>query len=235
MARYTQRGQLRGTGQGRYEQLRGSGTGGLQAATMILGALLVISVILTVWAWINRNDAIADYNALQKKLDDTKMGIVQDERKKHHTEVRMKTGVVPGCARCEQLKRELDGTKHELRNAYDKLTDKQIDELQYTYDVVAKKVTLDYVADPADANLQLIQISFTVKNQSTEPRGNILGIFRLYKDKELAWQKKFDVATLAASATTYIQFAAPGRIQWNEWGCQLYPSMPSSKVGLPRR
>ena len=236
MARYVQRGQSRAAGQGRYEQLRGSGNGGLMAATMIMGALLVISVILTVSAWISRNNAIADFNALQKEFDDTKMGIVQDERKKHHEEVRMQTAVTAGDdARYQQLKRELDGTKHELRNAYEKLTAKQIDELQYNYDVVAKKVTLDYVTDPADANLQLIQISFTVKNQSTEPRGNILGIFRLYKDKEMAWQKKFDIATLAPGATTYIQFMAPGRVQWNEWGCQLYPSMPSDKVGLPRK
>ncbi len=235
MARYVRRGQTRGTGQGRYQQLRGSGSGGLQAATMIMGALLIVSVVLTVVAWISRNNAISDLNDLRVKLDNAKMGIVQDERKKHHLEVRAQSGVHPGCPRCPQLKRELDGTKHELRNAYEKLTAKQIDELQYNYDIVSKNVMLDRVADPADPSLDLIQISFTVKNQSTESRGNILGLFRLYKDKNMVWQKEFNIATLAPGATTHKQFMAPGRIDWNEWGCQLYPSLPSNGAGLPRR
>jgi|GEM_PF-2546465 len=235
MARYVQRGSTRSSEQGRYQQLRGSGTGGLQAATIILGALLVVSIILTVTAWISRNNAIASLNDLQEKFDDVKMGNVQAERKQHHTEVRMQTGVAPGCPRCLQLKRELDGMKHELRKTYEKLTQKQIDELQYNYDIVTKNVTLHKVADPTDSSLGLTQISFTVKNQSTKPRGNILGLFRLYKDKNMVWQKQFDIANLAPGATTHMQFMAPGRIQWNEWGCQLYPSMPSSSAGLPRR
>jgi len=235
MARYVQRGQSRGTGQGRYQQLRGSGTGGLQAATMILGALLVISVILTVWAWVSRNEERRLRNALQAELDVAKMGNVQDERKQHHLKARAHSDVAPGCPKCQQLKRERDGTRHELRLAYSKLTQKQIDELQYNYDVVAKNVTVDYVADPANSNLQLIQISFTVKNQSVEPRGNILGFFRLYKDKDMAWEQTFEIASLAPGATIYKQFMAPGRVEWNEWGCQLYPSMPSSGAGLPRR
>ncbi|MBL7218745.1 MAG: hypothetical protein ISS69_01405 [Phycisphaerae bacterium] len=235
MARYVQRGSTRGTGQGRYQQLRGSGSGGLQAATMILGACLVISIILTVVAWISRNNAIADFNDLQDKFDAVKMGNVQDKRTKHLTEDVMDTGVAQGCSRCVQFKRELDGTKHELRKAYEKLTAKQIDELQFNYDVVAKNATLKYVIDPGNANLQLLQISFTVKNQASEPRGNILGLFRLYNDKNMVWQKKFDIATLAPGATTHKQFMAPGHVKWNEWGCQLYPSMPSGGSGLPRR
>ena len=233
MARYVQRGQSRGTG--RYQQLHGSGTGGLQAATMILGALLVISIILTVVAWIGRNNAIANYNDLLEKYDNTRMDNVQGERRKHHEDVRMQTGVAPGCERCVQLKRELDGTKRELRNAYGKMTVKQKKELYYTYDIVAQNVVLDRVVDPANANLELVQISFTVKNQSTEPRGNILGLFRLYNDEEMVWQKKFDIATLAPGATKPMDFMAPGHIQWNEWGCQLYPFMPSKKTGSPRR
>ena len=202
---------------------------------MILGALLVISIILTVVAWIGRNNAISDLNALQVKLDHAEMGIVQDERKKHHTKDRMQTGVAPGCARCQQLKRELDGANQDLRNAYNMLTRKQIDALHYNYDVATKNVTLDYVTDPANASLQLIQISFTVKNQSTEPRGNILGLFRLYKDKSVTWQKKFDIATLAPGGTVYKQFMAPGHVQWDGWGCQVYPSMPSDNGGAPKR
>ena len=234
MGRYVQRGRSRGTGQGRYEQLRGPGTGGLQAATMIMGALLIVSVILTVWAWISRNNAVMDLNVLQSKLDIAKMGNVQDERKKHHTEQRMQTGVAPGCPRCPQLKRELDGATNELRKAYHMLTAKQIDSLHYNYDVATKNVTLDKVADPVNPNLELLQISFTLKNQSTEPRGNILGRFRLYMDKKIVWQKQFDIATLAPGATTHKQFMAPGRIEWDGWGCQVYPSMPSNDGSAPK-
>jgi hypothetical protein len=200
---------------------------------MILGALLVVSVILTVTAWISRNNAITEHNKTKEELRIAKTANVQDVRTKHHTEVRMQTGVAPGCARCQQLKIELDGSKQEVRKALASMSAKQKDELYYNYDVVAKNVTLNNVADPANADLHLIQISFTVKNQSVHPRGNILGIFRLYKGKEMTWQTKFDIATLAPGATVYKQLMAPGHIQWSEWGCQLYPSMPSDASGLP--
>jgi hypothetical protein len=205
------------------------------AATMILGALLVISVVLTVVAWISRNGAVRDFNDLQRKFDDTRMQAVQDIRQKHHTEVRGHVGVAPGCPRCPQLKRELDGMKHELRKAYASLSDEEVDALHYNYDVTTKNVTLNLVADPSNANLELLQISFTLKNQATAARGNILGYFKLYKDKKMVWQKKFDIPTLAPGATTHKQFMAPGRIDWDGWGCQIYPSTPSSNSALPRR
>ncbi|MDP6543958.1 MAG: hypothetical protein QGH60_08185 [Phycisphaerae bacterium] len=57
----------------------------------------------------------------------------------------------------------------------------------------------------------------------------------MLQDKKMVWQKKFDIPTLAPGATTHKQFMAPGRIDWDGWGCQIYPSTPSSNSALPRR
>jgi len=202
---------------------------------MILGALLIISVVLTVTTWIDRNNKVVEYNELQKQFDDVKTGVVHDIRTKHHNDVRMVAGAAPGCDRCKQLLRELNGAKVELANAYTKLTTKQKDELQYTYDVVAKNVTVDRVADSNNAGKELIQISFTVKNQSSDARGNMHGRFSLYKDGEMAWQKNFTPPDLAPGATSYVQFMAPGEVLWDVWGCQIYPSKPSNTTGAPRQ
>jgi hypothetical protein len=205
------------------------------AATMILGALLLVSVILTVSAWVSRGRAIAELNDLQDKFDAKQTSAVQDVRKNHHENIRMQTGVAPGCQRCLQLKRELDGTKAELINAYATMSDKQKDEVYYNYDIVAKNTSLVSVGDPSNPNLKLLQISFTVKNQSKEARGNTLGLFKLYKDKKQVWQKNFTVKTLKSNESTYVQFMAPGHVQWDAWFCKMYPSVPTGADGLPER
>jgi len=205
------------------------------AASMILGAMLIVSIILAVAAWISRGNAIAALNDLQKKYDEKQTANVQETRTRHHKDVRMQTGVAPGCQRCQQLHRELMGAQAELRIAYGKMSDKQKDELYYNYDLVAKNVTLAYVADPANPSLQLLQISFSVKNQSTETRGNNLGLFKLYNEKEQVWQKEFSVPTLQKGGSTYVQIMAPGNIKWDGWYCNIYPSVPTGADGLPDR
>ncbi|MCP4376079.1 MAG: hypothetical protein GY794_07905 [bacterium] len=235
MARYARRGQSRSAGHGRYDQLHGSSNGGLIAATMILGSLLVISIILTVVAWMGRNEARADFNALQDKFDDYKTDTVQAERTKHHTDVRMQTGVVEGCTRCPQLKRERDGYNLELRQALATMSLKQKNEMRYNHDLVAINDSVTNVIDPADSNKQLIQITFTVKNQSAKALGNILGRFKLYQDEDQTWQKQFKIGTIAPGASRDIQLMAPGNIEWNGWHCDLYPSLPPLKKSASRR
>jgi hypothetical protein len=229
MPRYGQHGQgrSRGTGQGRYEQLRGANNGGLKAAVFILGALLIVSVVLTAVAWADRNNKVLAFNDVQKELDKAKNTVVQGTRQEHFKENVMMTGVTAGCLKCQQRLRDLRGAKVELRNAMALLTEKQKDELHFNYDIVAKNVTLNRVADPANANDDLIQITFTIKNQASEARGNMHGVFRLYKDEAMIWQKEFTPEDLAPGATTYVQMSAPGKYIWDGWGCQIYPSKTS--------
>jgi len=235
MAQYQYKGRSRGTGQGRYKQLHGSGNGGLMAATMILGALLLVSVILTVAAWISRGNTVILLNELQEKYDAKQTADVQEGRTRHHEDVRMQTGVAAGCTRCEQLQRERNGYNAELRKAYNIMTPKQKDELRYNYDIVAKNVSLKYVRDPSNLKLELLQISFTVKNQCTEARGNMHGLFKLYNKKKEVWQRKFKVDSLLPGKTIDVQIMAPGRIDWDGWFCNIYPSVPTGADGLPKR
>ena len=227
MPRYVQQGRSRGTGQGRYEQLRGANNGGLKAAVVILGALLIVSVVLTAFAWTDRNNKVLALNDVQKELDAKKTAAVHEVRREHFKENVMMTGITAGCLKCQKRLRDLRGAKVELRNALALLTEKQKDELHFNYDVVAKNITLNRVADPANANDDLIQITFTVKNQSSEARGNMHGVFRLYKDEAMIWQKEFTPEDLAPGATSYVQIEAPGKYIWDGWGCQIYPSKPS--------
>ena len=235
MSRYQHHGQSRGTGQGRYEQLRGSSNGGLIAATLLLGALLFVSVILTVTAWVGRSEERSRANKLQVELDAVKHIKVQDERKVHHDDVRSQTGLAPGCPRCPQLNRELQGALAELRNAYDKMTDKQKDEIYYTYDIVPRNVTLVDVVDPTKPSVNLLQISFSVKNQSAQPRGNTMGLFKLYDAQQQIWQKKFTVPTLRKDESANIRFLAPGNMKWDGWFCNIYSSTPTGVDGLPQQ
>jgi len=220
----------------RQERYRGSTDAGLKVATIILGALLIVSVVLTVAAWIGRNNAHAALNALQKKFENMKMGKVTDEREKHH-ERRLQTGVAPGCDRCAQLKRELDGTKIDLGRAYDMLTLKQKERLVYNHDIsiIPKTAKVDYVADPSNRDQFLLQISFTLLNKSQEARGNIDGVFRFFDNTKMIWQKKFKVDYMAAGAKESITFMAPGALNWKTWGCQIYPFKPSNLREQPRQ
>jgi hypothetical protein len=235
MAQYQHKGRSRGTGQGRYAQLHGSGSGGLMAATMILGALLVVSVALTVFAWVGRGETVTKLNELQKKYDAKLTGDVQEGRKEFFDNVQSQTGDADGCDRCAQLRRERNGYTAELRKAYTIMTAKQRDELQYNYDIVAKNMSLKYVRDPANINVDRLQISFTVKNQCTEARGNMHGLFKLYKDKKEVWQRKFKVDTLLPGKTTDVRIMGPGNIDWDGWFCNIYPSVPTGPDGLPQR
>jgi hypothetical protein len=115
------------------------------------------------------------------------------------------------------------------------MTAKQRDELQYNYDIVAKNMSLKYVRDPANINVDRLQISFTVKNQCTEARGNMHGLFKLYKDKKEVWQRKFKVDTLLPGKTTDVRIMGPGNIDWDGWFCNIYPSVPTGPDGLPQR
>jgi len=205
------------------------------AATMILGALLLVSVVLTVAAWISRGNAVSALNDLQKKFDAKMTANVQEGRTRHHEDVRMQTGVAAGCERCKQLQRERNGYNAELRKAYAIMTDKQKDELQYNYDIVAKNVSLKYVRDPSNPNRELLQISFTVKNQSSAARGNMLGLFKLYNGKNQIWQNKFRVDSLLPGKTTGVRMMAPGDKDWDGWFCNIYPSVPTGADGLPKR
>jgi hypothetical protein len=137
MARYIQRGRSRGTGQGRYDQFRGSGNGGLKATVMLLGALLIISVMSAVYAWIERGNAISDLNILVAENNKLKTDGVQGLRESHHMKTHMRAGGAPGCERCQELLSELSGKTKELAKAYNMLTEKQKDDLHFTYDVVA--------------------------------------------------------------------------------------------------
>jgi hypothetical protein len=235
MARYIQRGRSRGTGQGRYEQLRGSGNGGLKATVMLLGALLIISVMSTVYAWIERGNARSDLNILVKENDRLKTDGVHALRESHHMKTFMKPGGAPGCNRCQELLIALGGKTKELAQASKLLTDKQKEELYFTYDIVAKDITVTSVTGTGGKDQ--IQISFTVKNQCSEARGNMLGRFRLYKkDGSMTWQKDFRPPDLQPGKTTYIQFMAPGNIEWDVFGCQIKPSKTSESTGgTPRQ
>jgi len=196
------------------------------AAVMILSALLLVSVILTVVAWISRANQIALLNDLQERYDKKKTQAVQEIRDAHHKDVRMQTGAATNCVRCTQLLRERNGYNAELRKAYGIMTQKQKDEMHYNYDIVAKNVVLKYVSDPKNSNLELLQISFTVKNQSGQPRGNMLGLFKLYNGKDQIWQKEFNVQTLLPGKSTEVRIMAPGSIDWDGWFCNIYPSTP---------
>jgi hypothetical protein len=235
MARYAQRGRSRGTGQGRYNQLHGSGNGGLKATVMLFGALLIISVMSTVYAWIERGNAISDLNILVAENNKLKTDGIHKLRESHHLKTFMRAGGAPGCERCQELLTELSGKTKELANAYNMLTEKQKDDLHFTYDVVAKDIIVTRVAGTG-ADKEQIQISFTVKNQATEARGNMLGRFKLYMDGAMTWQKDFRPADLQPGATTYVQFMAPADVVWDLWGCQIYPSKTSESTGgTPRQ
>ncbi|MCP4379418.1 MAG: hypothetical protein GY794_25010 [bacterium] len=236
MARHARRGQSRSAGHGRYDQLHGSSNGGLMAATMILGSLLVISIILTVVAWMGRNNERSDLNALQKKFDNYKMDTVQAKRDDDQ-ELRMRVNTDQKCTNpvCRKTKALLDGKSRELRQANAKLTSAQKKELRYNHDLVAINDSVTYVIDPADSDKQLIQITFTVKNQSTKALGNINGLFKLYQNEKMTWQKNFKIGTLAPGATRDIQLMGPGDVEWNEYDCDLYPSLPPLEKGASRQ
>jgi len=204
---------------------------------MILGALLIVSIVLMVVAWIGRNNAISAYNALQRKFEDVKMVKVTGEREKHHKEVRLQTGVAPGCDRCAQLKRELDGTKIDLGRAYGMLTLQQKERLVFNHDIaiIPKTAKVDYVADPSDPDKFKLQISFTLLNKAQEARGNILGVFRFFDDTKMIWQKEFEVDRMDPGATRSMTFMAPGTLNWKTWGCQVYPFKASDLRGPPRQ
>jgi hypothetical protein len=147
----------------------------------------------------------------------------------------MKSGGAPGCNRCQELLISLGGKTKELANATKMLTDKQKSELYFTYDIVAKDITLTTVAGTGGKDQ--IQISFTVKNQASEARGNMLGIFRLYnKEGATVWQHDFRPPDLQPGKTTYMQFMAPGNIEWDFYNCDIYPSKTSESTGgTPRQ
>ena len=202
---------------------------------MILGALLIISVMLTVYAWVERGNARSNYNDLIKENDKIKTDGVHSLRESHHMKTFMKAGGAEGCMRCQELLIELSGKTKELALASKMLTDKQKEQLYFTYDVLAKDITVTSVTGTGGKDQ--IQISFTVKNQASEARGNMLGRFRLYsKGGSTVWQKDFRPPDLQPGKTTYMQFFAPGNIKWDYYGCQIKVSKTSEATGgTPRQ
>ena len=199
---------------------------------MIFGALLVVSVILTVVAWTDRNSVTMQLNALQKKYDAVKTSDVHETRKNFHTDIRMQTGVSKGCKRCPQLLNERNGAWKEIRQAYSVMTDKQKAQMQFTYDIIAQKVVVTRAVDAA--NKDVLQISFTIKNQAKEVRGNMHGLFRFFKGENQVGQMKFDPPDLAPAASKYMQFTTPGNFDWDSWSCNIYPSTASDPTGAPK-
>jgi len=245
MARYVQQsrprgsghdpshGRSRGTGQGRYEQLHGSGNGGLVAATMILGALLIVSVIATAVAWMGRNAAILDLNVLQTKYDNLADTDIHDKRKEIFLTANVKKGGAKDCVKCQELLVKISGLKMEIAKAHDVMSKKQKSEIQYNYDIVARDAKLTYVTG-GNAGTDGIQISFTLQNQAKEARGNMLGIFKLHHKGKLTWKKQLTLKDMEPGDTQQIQLMAPD-VLFDLWECQIYPSNVSPpEDGVPR-
>jgi hypothetical protein len=226
-------GRSRGTGQGRYEQLHGSDNGGLVAATIILGALLIISVIATVVAWMGRNSAILDLNELQTKYDKLAATDIHDKRKEIFLTANVKKGGAKDCVKCQELLVKISGLKMEIAQAHEVMTKRQKREIQYNYDIVAMDAKLAYVTGGVGGRDGL-QISFTLKNQAKEARGNMLGIFKLHHKGKLTWQKQLTLKDLQPGETQKIQLMAPD-VSYDLWECQIYPSRVSPPgAGVPR-
>jgi hypothetical protein len=199
---------------------------------MILGALLVISIVLAAVAWTGRNSAIADYNALQEKIDDLSETI-RVERSKRYVAIPTESEVSVECPKCWEYKRDRDKYGFELRRARAALTQKQKDKMRSKHQMVATNDSVTYVIDPSNSDKQVIQIAFTVKNRSSITLKDIFGRFNLYDNEARTWQKKFVIDTLAPGTARDIRFTAPGDIKWNGWYCDLYPSIPVIKSKTP--
>lgn len=238
MARYVQRGrsrgQSRGTGQGRYEQLRGRGGGGGMIAAMILGALLIVSIMLTITVWISHGNTSREFNDFKIEAARKANAIVQ-EVDDSMQDARVKDEITKGCPHCLRLQNERDGRSRELRIAWSIMTPAQKAQMRAKYELIALNDKVDYVTDPNNPNLQLIQMTFTVKNQSGKQLGNIHGLFKLFDGKKVAWQKNFTIDRLNPGVSKDMMLTAPGHVKWTGWYCDLYPHLAPDIVERPRR